>query len=57
MTGWMISPEFLLKRSPQNVSLFDLIKGRVAQGVQVNILVYHESSFLPNDSAWVKEKF
>ena len=53
----MISPEFLLKRLPQIISLFDLIKDRVAQGVQVNILVYHESSFLPNDSAWVKEKF
>ena len=53
----MISPEFLLKRSLKKVSLYDLIKERVAEGVQVNILVYHESSFLPNDSEWVKEKF
>lgn len=26
MTGWMISPEFLLKRGEKKVSLYDLLK-------------------------------
>jgi phospholipase D1/2 len=57
ITGWYISPEFQLMRplSRHREKRLDLLlKGAADRNVKVFVLVYNESSFLHNDSAYVK---
>jgi phospholipase D1/2 len=57
ITGWYISPEFQLIRpvSLNKDKRLDLmLKGAADRGLKVFVLVYNESSFLTNDSAYVK---
>jgi hypothetical protein len=57
ISGWYISPEFQLIR-PVSLNkekrLDTLLKRAVGRGLKIFILVYNESSFLNNDSAYVK---
>ena len=41
ITGWMISPEFLLKREKCKVSVHDLLQHAASKGVIVNIILYY----------------
>lgn len=41
ITGWMISPEFLLKRENYRMSLEDVLKKAAGKGVIVNIVLYN----------------
>lgn len=54
-----MSPEFLLKRDGTAKSIeyrFDKLLTRVAnRGVRIYIIIYLESSFLTNDSAYTKQ--
>lgn len=58
LTGWYISPEFQLVRpvsKHREKRLDQLLKRAADRGVRVFVLVYNESSFLTNDSAYVKQ--
>jgi phospholipase D1/2 len=58
ISGWYISPEFQLVRpvslNPE-MRLEQLLKRACERGLKVFVLVYNESSFLTNDSAYVKQ--
>ena len=57
ITGWYISPEFQLLRpvsKNKDKRLDLLLKAAAERKVKIFILVYNESSFLHNDSAYVK---
>jgi phospholipase D1/2 len=58
LTGWYISPEFQLVRpvsKHREKRLDQLLKRAADRGVRVFVLVYNESTFLTNDSAYVKQ--
>ena len=54
--GWMLSPEFLMRRESYHLSFEEVIRKASERGVKVNIMLYHESCFLSNGSQYVKEK-
>ena len=59
ITDWWLSPQFYLVRPVNEVTKefrLDRILERIAKkGVKVMIIVYHESTFLLNDSLYTKE--
>lgn len=59
MCGWWISPEFSLIRpcegKNKDYRLDNLLARTAQKGVKIYIVVYYESSFLTNDSAYTIE--